>query len=56
MCKDSLKLISGYQRTLGATKDVAFEQFWYQSKVDAIDRASYLFTGPEHCTHFEKEL
>ena len=32
------------------------EHFWDWAKVNAIDGAGDLFTGPEHCTYSEKKL
>ena len=38
------------------TKNVTIEQFWDWSKVDDINGAGDLFTGPDHCFYFYKEL
>ena len=37
MYKESANWISGYQWTLGVTKDVTMEQFWGWEKVESID-------------------
>ena len=55
-CNELAKGLSVYQWTLGSAKSVTMEQFWDCSKVDNNDRAGYMFTGPERCTYFEKEL
>ena len=54
--KESDKGIAGYQWTLRLVKVVSMEQFWDWAKLDAIDGAGYLFTGPECCAYFEKKL
>ena len=55
-CKDSEKGIAGDHWTLESEKGVSMEQLWSWSKVGAINRAGYLFTGPERCVYFEKVL
>ena len=37
-------------------KSLTMEQFWDWSKVETINGAGDLFTGPDRCTYFEKEL
>ena len=55
-CKDLEKGIDVDQWNMGAAKNVTMEQVWDWAKVDAIDRVGYLFTGPDLCTYFEKEI
>ena len=55
-CKDLEKGISRYQWNLGGTNNVTIEQFWDWVKLNAIDGAGDIFTGPKWCNYFEKEL
>ena len=53
---ESAKGLAGYQWNLGATKNVIMEQLWAWAKLGAINGVGDLFTGPERCNYFEKEL
>ena len=55
-CKNLEKGLSRYQWTLISKENVTMEQLWNWSKLDNIERVVDIFTGPQHCTYFEKDL
>ena len=48
-CNDLSNYLSGYHWNMVSAKSVTMEQFWNWCKVNAINGAGDIFTGPEHC-------
>ena len=46
-CKELMKGLAIYQKTLGATNNVTMEQFWYWSRLDDIEGLLDILTGTE---------
>ena len=55
-CKDSAKVLAGYQWSLGATNYVTMEQFWTWVKSDSIYVLVYLYLVLDRCRDSEKYI
>ena len=55
-CKDSEKVLAGYQWSLGATNYVTMEQFWTWVKSDSIYVLVYLYLVLDRCRDSEKYI
>ena len=54
--KESAKELTGYQWTLGKTKDVAMERFWTREKEYSLADDGDEYLGVDKCIDSKKEL
>ena len=55
-CKDSVKVLLGYQWSLILAKVFPMENIWTWAKVNASNGSGDPINVSERCTYFEKEL